>query len=98
MEHRHIATSDWTLDAIDSALERGDLPDWRELFAAAKVDQQVDQDILTIAEKRDLGGASVLAHEWTSLLWPELAGRKLTTQENREASFAMIHIEPGKSP
>lgn len=78
MEHRHITTSGWTLDAIDSALERGDLPDWRELFAAAKANQQLAQDIITIAEKRDLGGPSVLARELAILLWPELAGRKLT--------------------
>ncbi len=78
MQHRHITTTEWTLDAIDSALERGDLPDWRELFAAAKADMQIAQDIISIAEKRDHGGASVLARELAIRLWPELAGRRLT--------------------
>ena len=78
MEHRHITTAGWTLDAIDSALERGNLPDWRELFAAAKADKQLAESIIVIAEKRDHGGASVLARELAIWLWPELASRNLT--------------------
>jgi hypothetical protein len=73
MQHRHLTTTAWTLDAIDSCLERGDLPDWRELFGAARGNKQLAQDIITIASKRDHGGASVLARELALRLWPELA-------------------------
>ena len=55
-------------------LWRGDLPDWRELFAAAKADKQLAENILAIAAKRDHGGASVLARELAIRLWPDLAG------------------------
>ena len=73
MIHRHLNTSEWTLAAIDSALERGDLPDWQELFAAAKRDRAIAQRILTIVAKHPLGGVSVLARELVLHLWPELA-------------------------
>jgi hypothetical protein len=33
MIHRHITDTSWTPAALDSLLERGDLPDWRELIA-----------------------------------------------------------------
>ncbi len=74
MRHRHLNTTEWTLDAIDSALERGDLEDWRELFAAARRDVSLARSILKVASAHDLGGASVLARELTLKLWPELAG------------------------
>jgi hypothetical protein len=75
MEHRHITSTHWTLDAIDSALERGDLPDWRELFAAAKADKNIAVNIIQITEKRHHDGASFLARQLAILLWPELAGK-----------------------
>jgi len=81
MKHRHISTADWMLDAIDSALERGDLSDWRKLFAAAKADKQLAQSIIAIAEKRQHGGASVLARQLAIRLWPELAGTDLVFPE-----------------
>ena len=31
MIHRHIHDKTWTIAAIDSLLERGDLPDWQNL-------------------------------------------------------------------
>jgi hypothetical protein len=78
MQHRHITTPEWSLAAIDSALERGDLPDWRELFAAARANKGIAADIIKVAAKRDHGGASVLARELAIHLWPELAGRRWT--------------------
>jgi hypothetical protein len=36
MDHRHLKTQFWSAAAVDSVLERGDLKDWRELFAAAQ--------------------------------------------------------------
>jgi len=72
MLHRHLNTDEWTLEAIDSCLERGDLPDWRELFSAAKQDRRLAKDILLIATRHDLGGASVLARELVRRIWPEL--------------------------
>ena len=73
MRHRHLTTTEWALDTIDSALERGDLPDWRELFSAVRADRAVAEKVLRVTEAHDLGGASVTARELTLRYWPELA-------------------------
>ncbi len=72
MQHRHLNTTEWTLDAIDSALERGDLADWRELFRAVRADRAVAERVLHVAEHHDLAGASVIARELTIRMWAEL--------------------------
>lgn len=46
MKHRHLNTSEWTRAAIDSALEYGDLPDWRELFAAVRESRALALEVL----------------------------------------------------
>ena len=61
MEHRHLNTSHWTAAAVDSALERGNLKDWRELFAAVRASSQLAELVLRVARQRDLGGSSILA-------------------------------------
>lgn len=61
MRHRHINTTEWTKDAIFSVLERGDLPDWRELFSAAKVDQEIAERIRIIAGRFPEDGTFILA-------------------------------------
>lgn len=73
MRHRHLITSEWTLDAIDSALERGDLADWRDLFRLVRADHAVAKRVLHVADRHDLGGASVLARELVRRAWPDLA-------------------------
>ena len=61
MRHRHINTSEWTKDAIVSVLERGDLPDWRELFKAAKDDPEIAERIRAIACRYPEDGTFILA-------------------------------------
>ncbi len=61
MTHRHLNTSSWTTATVDSALERGDLKDWRELFAAVRASPQLADLVLRVARQRDLGGSSMLA-------------------------------------
>jgi hypothetical protein len=61
MRHRRLNTETWTAAAIDSVLERGDLPDWKKLFAAVKTNQEVADLVLHVATNHDLGGASILA-------------------------------------
>lgn len=74
MRHRHLNTTEWTLDAIDSALERGDLPDWRELFAAAKADETLARNILEVADWRRDEASHALARHLVTHIWPSLAG------------------------
>ena len=73
MRHRHLKTGEWTLAAIDSALERGNLADWRELFAAAGKDRRVAESIITVAAKPDRGGGSKLARRLVARIYPELS-------------------------
>ncbi len=61
MQHRHLNTQEWSAATIDSVLDRGDLTDWRKLFAAARSDREVALLVLQVATAHDLGGASFLA-------------------------------------
>jgi hypothetical protein len=72
MQHRHINTTDWTREAIDSALERGALEDWRELFQAAKDNRALAQDILAMASFHNEDGTSALVEGLLKKTHPEL--------------------------
>jgi hypothetical protein len=57
MEHRHLVSDvGWTKAAIDSVLERGDLADWRRLFAAARADRNIAQAIMDVATHHHMRG------------------------------------------
>lgn len=73
MRHRHLKTNEWTLAAIDSAIERGSLEDWRELFAAAGDDKKIAESILKVAAKPDRDGASKLARTLVIEIYPDLS-------------------------
>lgn len=60
MEHRHLDTPRWSAAAVDSALERGGLADWRELFAAVRSDPALGEVVLRVA-RRHGSGAGALA-------------------------------------
>jgi len=72
MEHRHLTTQHWSAAAVDSALERGDLKDWRELFAAVRANAEVAETVLRVARRSDLGGAAILATALAERLRPGL--------------------------
>jgi hypothetical protein len=76
MQHRHLKTTNWTLEAIDSALERGNLEDWRELFSEARNNKVIAAKIMTISVRRDLGGTSELAKELVTGIYPDLSLEK----------------------
>jgi hypothetical protein len=62
MRHRHINTTNWSSEAIYSILERGDLPDWKELFRAARTDAGLAAKIREIANRYPDDGTFVLAN------------------------------------
>ena len=76
MEHRHINSSQWTAATIDSALERGDLQDWRELFAVVELDRTVAELVLAVAASRPPGGATILAKALVERIRPGLSQLK----------------------
>ena len=70
MEHRHLNSPHWTAAAIDSALDRGSLQDWRELFTAVRASSELADLVLRVARQHDLGGASILATALANRLRP----------------------------
>ncbi len=70
MRHRHLDTTTWTRAAIDSALEYGDLDDWRELFAAAHRDRALAREIVTVCRAHPVPGSSALALALVKRAWP----------------------------
>lgn len=70
MEHRHLNTRAWSAAAIDSALERGSLADWQELFAAARRNREVAELVLRVASQRKLEGSSLLAKALVERILP----------------------------
>jgi hypothetical protein len=71
MEHRHLDSKQWSAATVDSVLERGDLRDWRELFAAVRTNRALADLVLRVASQHDLGGASVLAKALVKRLSPD---------------------------
>ncbi len=51
MKHRHIDDDTWSVAALHSLFERGDLPDWQELFQALVDKDPGLEDRLVIALK-----------------------------------------------
>jgi hypothetical protein len=71
--HRHLNTTYWTRAAIDSCLEYGDLPDWRELFGEVRNDRRLAQEVLAVCRGHYIPGSSVAAEHLVLKLWPDLA-------------------------
>jgi hypothetical protein len=78
VRHRHLNNTEWTRAAIDSLLERGDLPDWRELFARVRGDKALAREVLAVATLHEVEGASPMAIHLVLTLWPELNGAHST--------------------
>jgi hypothetical protein len=72
MQHRHLDTTEWSAAAIDSVLERGDLPEWKDLFRSVETDRRLAERVLKVAAAHDLGGASILAKLLVEHLQPTL--------------------------
>lgn len=73
MIHRHLDTSKWTKAAIDSALEYGDLSDWRELFARVREDRGLAREVLAVARAHRIAGSAEMAQHLVRALWPDVA-------------------------
>lgn len=86
MEHRHLNTKEWSAAAIDSALEYGSLPEWRELFSAAHENREVAALVLEVAAHREQDGASILAQALVRRLCPDLAESVLPSAAARNPS------------
>lgn len=50
VEHRHLTHTAWTLAAVDDAIARGRMDDWKALRLAAARDPRVRDRVLTVCE------------------------------------------------
>ena len=77
MQHRHLTTPHWSAAAVDSALQRGSLADWRELFAAVQANSEVAELVLRVARQHTPDGASILATALVERLRPGFDGLRV---------------------
>jgi len=50
MMHRNLTTSEWTLMALVSLMERGQLADWREFARALEGNEQLARAALRVSK------------------------------------------------
>lgn len=63
MQHRHLtADAGWSKAAIDSVLERGDLADWQELFAAVEQDGDLAANVIKVARQHPTLSSALAIH------------------------------------
>jgi hypothetical protein len=78
MEHRHLNIQTWSAATVDSALERGNLNDWRELFAAVQRNREVAALVVRVASRHRREGFAILAKALVQRLRPDLDQLKIS--------------------
>ena len=76
MRHRHLATEQWTLMAIESMMERGQLADWREFAQALRKSERLAADTLRVCQYVEDRPSAALARTLVFSCYPELRGRE----------------------
>lgn len=72
MIHRHLATTAWSLMAIESLFDRGNVEDWREFANALRGDQALAERTLRVCAYREPDGAEAIARVLIDRLHPRL--------------------------
>jgi hypothetical protein len=71
MTHRHLVSdAGWSKAAIDSALERGSLAEWRELFEQVERDREFAAKVLEVARQHPIPGVLPIVNHLVELSWP----------------------------
>ncbi len=76
MHHRHLTTAQWTLMAIESLIERGQLDDWREFARALRNSKRLAADTLRVCEYIEDRPSAALARVLVSSCYPDLPEEK----------------------
>ncbi len=104
MQHRHLTTQHWSAATVDSALERGGLEDWRELFTAVRADSALAEMVLRVARQHAPSGSSILATALVERLRPgfsELRApqlQKIGGNMLNDSSVGHGHVEKATPP
>ncbi len=72
MIQRHLQGETWSLMAIESLLERGGLPDWREFARALRQDRRLAEATLHVCDGPVDPGSAELARTLVAHLYPDL--------------------------
>ena len=83
MMHRNLTTSEWSLMALESLMERGRLADWREFARALNGHEQLARDALRVSEYVEDRASASLARVLVFGRFPGLApdGGDRTSQQ-----------------
>ena len=73
MMHRNLTTSEWTLMALESLMERGQLADWREFARALEGNEQLARDALRVSEYVEDRASASLMRVLVSQQFPDLS-------------------------
>ncbi len=76
MQHRNLNTQAWSRMAIDSLFDRGRLSDWQEFAQALRVDIDLAQETLFMAERHAEQSAAELARVLVKHFHPDLSLRR----------------------
>ncbi len=72
MQHRNIATQEWTRMAIDSLFDRGLLPDWKEFAQALRHDETLAKETLLMCARHHERGSVEAARRLVTHFHPQL--------------------------
>lgn len=76
MHHRHLTTQEWTLMAIESMMERGQLADWQEFARALSRSERLAVDTLRVCQHVEDRPSAALAQALVFSCYPQLRGRE----------------------
>lgn len=82
MRHRHLTTQQWTLMAIESLLERGQLADWREFARDLGQSKRLAADTLRVCEYAEDRRSAALAKILVVSRYLQLSGHSVTEEES----------------
>lgn len=82
MRHRHLTTQQWTLMAIESLLERGQLADWREFARDLSQSKRLAADTLRVCEYAEDRRSAALAKILVVSRYLQLSGHSVTEEES----------------
>lgn len=72
MIHRHIVTKEWSLMALESLMERGNLADWREFTHSLSGNKELARDALRVSDYVEDRASASLARALILHRFPEL--------------------------
>ena len=73
MHHRHIITQEWTIMALESLMERGELADWREFVQALKGNELLALRALRVSDTIEDRASAALARVLILGRYPQFA-------------------------